>query len=114
MAGSAMGLLRLCVGFLTLLIAFDFRGGDRRPWEFGVVAAASVMSGLAGAAVAPRLKVMTSEENILTGALALVVAGGFVALVVGEVLGAAVLGSCIGFAAATGKLTSSVTRIPVP
>ena len=47
-----MGLLRMCVGFLTLLIAFDFRGGDRRPWEFAVVAGFSVASQLAGAAVA--------------------------------------------------------------
>ncbi len=103
MAGSAMGLLRGCVGFLTLLIAFDFRGGDRRPWEFGVVAGASVLSQLAGAGIAPRVRAATSEENLLTGSLALVVVGAFVALLVGDVLGAAILGSCVGFAAGAGK-----------
>lgn len=104
LAGSAMGLLRMCVGFLTLLIAFDFRGGDRRPWEFAVVAGFSVASQLVGAAVAPRIKAVTSEENILTGALALVVAGGVLSLLLGEVAGATVLGSCVGFAAGAGKL----------
>jgi hypothetical protein len=104
LAGSAMGLLRMCVGFLTLLIAFDFRGGDRRPWEFAVVAGVSVASGLVGAAVAPRLKALTSEENMLTGALGLVVVGTFFSLFIGEVLGAAIVGSCVGFGAAIGKL----------
>ena len=55
MAGSAMGLLRGIVGFLTLLLAFDFRGEGVPKWQFGVVAAASVLSGLIGAAIAPRI-----------------------------------------------------------
>lgn len=104
LAGSAMGLLRMCVGFLTLLIAFDFRGGGRRPWEFAVVGGVSVLSQLVGAAVAPKLKSLTSEENILTGALGLVVAGAFFALFINEVLGASIVGACVGFAAGTGKL----------
>ncbi len=104
MAGSAMGLIRACVGFLTLLVAFDFRGGDRPTWQFGVVGAASVLSQLVGAATAPRIRTITSEENLLTGVLGLLVAGGLVALVLGDVTGAAVLGSCVGFAAGGGKL----------
>lgn len=104
MAGSAMGLIRACVGFLTLLVAFDFRGGDRPTWQFGVVGAASVLSQLVGAATAPRIRTITSEENLLTGVLGLLVAGGLVALVLGDVAGAAVLGSCVGFAAGGGKL----------
>lgn len=104
LAGSAMGLLRMCVGFLTLLIAFDFRGGGREPWEFAVVAGVSVASQLVGAAVAPRLRVLTSEENILTASLGLVVGGAVLALLVSEVLGASIVGACVGFAAGTGKL----------
>lgn len=103
MAGSAMGLLRACVGFLTLLIAFDFRG-DRAPWQLGVVAGASVLSQLGGAAVAPRIRAHTSEENLLTGALGTVVFGGVLALVIGDVAGAAILGASVGFSAALGKL----------
>ena len=52
MAGSAMGVLRWCVGFLTLLVAFDFRG-DRATWQLGVVGGASILSQLGGAAAAP-------------------------------------------------------------
>ncbi|MFN8019635.1 MAG: MFS transporter [Acidimicrobiales bacterium] len=104
LAGSAMGLLRMCVGFLTLLIAFDFRGGDRKPWEFAVVAGVSVLSQLVGSALAPRLKALTSEENILTASLGLVVVGTFGALFLGEVLGACIVGACVGFASGTGKM----------
>lgn len=103
MAGSAMGLIRACVGFLTLLVAFDFRDG-RPAWQFGVVGAASVISQVAGAAVAPRIRALTTEENLLTGVLGLLVAGGFLSLVLGDVTGAAILGSCVGFAAGAGKL----------
>ena len=103
-AGTAMGLIRASVGFLTLLIAFDFRGGDRQPWQFALVGGASVLSQLLGAAVGPRIRKVTSEENLLTGVLALVAVGGFLALLLGDVAGATVLGSCIGFAAGGGKL----------
>ncbi|MCU1356942.1 MAG: putative major facilitator superfamily transporter [Acidimicrobiales bacterium] len=105
MAGSAMGLIRAAVGFLTLLIAFDFRGGDRPTWQFGVVGGISVLSQLVGAAAAPRIRKFASEENLLTGVLGLLVLGGFVSLVVlGDVGGAAALGACVGFAAGAGKL----------
>ncbi|CAN5574479.1 hypothetical protein BH10ACT1_BH10ACT1_33080 [soil metagenome] len=104
MAGSAMGLIRACVGFLTLLVAFDFRGGDRPAWQFGVVGAASVLSQLAGAAAGPRIRSLTSEENLLTGVLGLLVAGGLIAVVIGDVAGATILGACVGFAAGGGKL----------
>ena len=104
LAGAAMALLRGCVGFLTMLIAFDFRGGDRAPWQFAVVAGVSVLGGLIGAAVAPRLKERATEETILTASLGLVVAGAFGSLFIGEVLGACIVGASVGFAAALGKL----------
>lgn len=104
MAGSAMGLIRAAVGFLTLLVAFDFRGGGRPAWQFGFVGAVSVLSQLGGAAVAPRLRVFTTEENILSGVLGLLVAGGVASLLLADVGGAALLGGCVGFAAGAGKL----------
>jgi hypothetical protein len=97
LAGGAMSLLRGCVGFLTMLIAFDFRGG-------GLVAGVSVLAGLVGAAVAPRLRDLTSEETILTSSLGLVVGGAFASLFIGEVTGACIVGACVGFAASLGKL----------
>lgn len=104
MAGSAMGLVRACVGFLTLLVAFDFRGGDRPAWQFGLVAGVSVLSQLAGAAAAPHIRRLTSEENLLSACLALVVVGAVTAFLIGEVPGACLLGACVGFAAGAGKL----------
>lgn len=104
LAGAAMALLRGCVGFLTMLIAFDFRGGDKAAWQFGLVAGVSVLAGLIGAAVAPRLKEITTEETILTSSLGLVVGGAFASLFIGEVTGACIVGASVGFAAALGKL----------
>jgi len=104
LAGAAMALLRGCVGFLTMLIAFDFRGGDKAAWQFGLVAGVSVLAGLVGAAVAPRLKALATEETILTSSLGLVVGGAFASLFIGEVSGACIVGACVGFAAALGKL----------
>ncbi|MCU1455089.1 MAG: Major Facilitator Superfamily transporter, partial [Acidimicrobiales bacterium] len=103
LAGSAMGVLRGCVGFLTLLVAFDFKG-HRPAWQLGVVGGASVLSSLLGAAFAPRIRQLTSEENLLTAMLVLVVLGAVVATMVADVAGAALLGACIGFGAAAGKL----------
>jgi len=104
LAQAAMALLRGFVGFMTMLIAFDFRGGDKAAWQFGIVAAVSVLAGLVGAAVAPKLRDLTSEETILTSSLGLVVGGAFASLFIGEVAGACILGACVGFAAALGKL----------
>jgi hypothetical protein len=69
-----------------------------------VVGAASVLSQLAGAAAGPRIRAITSEENLLTGVLGLLVVGGFLSLLLGDVGGAALLGACVGFAAGGGKL----------
>lgn len=104
MAGSAMGVLRWCVGFLTLLVAFGFRGENGVTWQLGVIGAASVVSQLVGAAVAPRLRDITSEENLLTGALVTVMGGSLLSILLGDVTGAAVLGASVGFSAAIGKL----------
>lgn len=104
MAGSAMGLLRGVVGFLALLLAFDFRKIGVPKWQFGVVVGASVLSGLIGAAVAPRIRHATSEENMLTGVLALVFVAAIAALVIGQVVGAAIVSSAVGFAGSAGKL----------
>ncbi|HEY4376082.1 MAG TPA: MFS transporter, partial [Acidimicrobiales bacterium] len=102
LAASGMGVLRGCVGFLTILVAFEFRTGPK--WQLGLVAAASVLSGLVGAALAPRIRQFTTEENLLTAMLALVTGGALVSLFLDRVYGAALVGACIGLGAAAGKL----------
>ncbi len=104
LSASAMGLIRGIVGFLTLLLAFDFRRPDVPSWHFAVVAGVSVLGSLAGAAVAPRLRRVAPEERMLTGVLLLTVVAGTLACLVGGVQAAALLGAVVGVAATTGKL----------
>ena len=94
----------MIVGFLTLLLAFDFRGDDRPTWQFGLVGGVSVLVGLVGSAVAPGSGRGPARRTSSPAALALVVVGGIVALFLGDVVGAIVLGSCVGFAGTAGKL----------
>lgn len=103
-AAVAMALLRAVVGFLTFLVAFGFRRADAPSWWFGVVLAASMASGLVGAAVAPRLRGRLREEHILAGCLALAGAVGL-ALSRQTAWGfAAVMAAAVGLAAAAAKL----------
>jgi hypothetical protein len=80
-------------------------GGSGAPtWHFGVVLGASVLGGLVGAVLAPRLRAMTSEERILQGALLGTALAGLLAAAVGGLLGAAVVAMGVGVAASSGKL----------
>lgn len=72
-------------------------------WYFGVVVAASVAAGLAGAAVAPTLRRRYAVEHILLGSLILAVLAGVGGLLFGGLLGLVVLASGIAAAAAAGK-----------
>ena len=105
LAASAMGLLRGIVGFLTFLIAFNFRHGDAPSWWFGVVLAASMGGTLIGAAVAPRVREAVHEERILLWSLVLVAIVGLVAARSSDVrVWAAALAGTVAVAASAGKL----------
>jgi hypothetical protein len=64
-----MAVLRAVVGFITFLVAFDFRRSRAPAWWFGVVLAGSSVGSLLGAALAPRLRRVVREETILVGSL---------------------------------------------
>ncbi len=98
-ASSAMGFLRGAVGFITMLLAFDLRGGidpgptsagveighrvreglglerldlssgGAPPWHFGVALIGVGIGGLVGSAGVPRLRARLKEERILAYAL---------------------------------------------
>jgi len=104
LAASAMGLIRAIVGFLTLLLAFDFRRPGVPKWHFAVVAGISVSGSLLGAAISPRLRKSAPEERMLVGVLLVLVGTGAVAVVLGGLAGAAVLGAAVGMGSVTGKL----------
>jgi len=75
LAGSAMGLLRGAVGFLTFFLAFGLRENDEAPWVFGLVIVISGVGGFLGNIVAPQLRKITREEFILAGSLVLPAVG---------------------------------------
>ncbi|MEZ5376289.1 MAG: hypothetical protein R2733_07200 [Acidimicrobiales bacterium] len=133
LAASAMGYMRAVVGFLTMLLAFELRGGvDPGPtatgveighrireltglgrldlssggapaWHFGVVLAFTGLGGLGGAVTSPRLRAMVKEEKILAGSLAGVGVAGVLASLAGGLVGAATIAFAVGVAGGDGE-----------
>ena len=133
LAGSAMGVLRGIVGFMTFLLAFEFRGGrpgtnvkpfgaalgastalvrkinvagdPRAPaWHFGVVVAGAGIGALVGARVAPALRRRVAEERIVLGVLVLTAMVGVIATWNAGLLGAFMLSATVALTAGAGKL----------
>ncbi len=69
LAGSAMGLLRGAIGFLTFFLAFGLRDNDEPAWVFGAILLVTGVGGFLGNLVAPQLRKITREEVILAGSL---------------------------------------------
>ncbi len=104
LAAGGMGLLRGIVGFLSILVAFGLRSGDRPLWEYGVVGAAAVAGSLIGSLVAPKLRDVMREEAILITALgAVVVAAALSVVALSGVLAPLVIALAVGVAASGGK-----------
>lgn len=78
--------------------------GGAPTWHFGVVLGASVLGGLVGALLAPRLRSVTSEERMVQGALLGTAVAALVAASFGGLLGAAAIAAGVGVAASSGKL----------
>ena len=133
LASSAMGVLRGIVGFLTFLLAFEFRGGkegvDLEPlgaavgastaivrriditgdprapvWHFGLVVLGAGVGALVGARIAPALRRRVAEERIVLGVLLATAVVGLIASWNGGVLGAFLLSGMVALAAGAGKL----------
>lgn len=104
MAGSAMSLIRGSVGFMMFLIAFSLSDHGKPTFAMAIVGAAMAAFQQVGNVVAPRLRAITIEENLLTGVLAFMVAAGLAALVLPEVTGGVLVGAAVGLAAGIGKL----------
>jgi hypothetical protein len=69
LAGSAMGLLRGAIGFLTFFLAFGLRNNDEPAWVFGAILLVTGVGAFLGNLVAPQLRKITREEVILAGSL---------------------------------------------
>lgn len=77
--------------------------GPPPPWHFGAVIGASLVGGLIGAAIAPRLRRMLAEERILAGALGLIILCAIGALLTGGLIGSLILAFFVAIAAGGGK-----------
>lgn len=133
MAASAMGYLRVVVGFLTMLLAFSLKGGiDPGPtgagvelghrvrtalgltpidlatggapaWHFGLVLVATGVGGLAGAISSPHLRRLVVEEKILAGVLGGVAVFGVLGGLAGGLIGAMLVALAVAVAGQAGK-----------
>jgi hypothetical protein len=132
-ASSAMGYLRGAVGFITMLLAFDLRGGinpgpisagveighrvreslglerldlssgGAPPWHFGVALIGVGIGGLIGAAGVPRLRARLKEDRILAYALIGLTAFAVLAAISTGLAGAFIMAFAIALAAQGGK-----------
>lgn len=132
-AASAMGYVRALVGFLTMLLAFELRGGvDPGPtgpgveighrvrealgqarlelatggaptWHFGMVLVATGVGGLAGGFLSPKLRARYPEERILAGVLGFMAVAGALGALAGGLVGAMLVAFAAAVSAGAGK-----------
>ncbi len=132
-ASSAMGYLRGAVGFITMLLAFDLRGGidpgptsagvelghrvrellgperldltsgGAPPWHFGVALIGVGIGGMVGSLSVPRLRASLAEERILAYALIGLTGFGVLAAISTGLAGAFLMSFAIALAAQGGK-----------
>ena len=105
LASGAMGVLRGVVGFLAFLLAFELRRNDDPTWHFGIIVAFSAAGGLLGAALSPRIRRSTDEEDMLIGALGAAVLASLLAAWIGGLWGMAFIALALGITAGAAKLS---------
>ena len=103
LASSAMGLIRGIVGFLSFMLAFDFKNDGAPLWQLGVVAATAQIGFFIGAVAAPWLRKRLVEERILMGSLVIMVLGGIATALLGGLFGAALLSALVGAMSSAAK-----------
>ena len=133
LAATSMMIVRGIVGFVTMLLMFELRGGKdgldvstegaalggatatvrdiditgdpRAPvWHFVVVGLFAVVGTLGGVRFAPTLRRRLTEEQILLGAITVLVAGAIFAALSGGLFGTVIFACSLTAAAGTGKL----------
>ena len=103
-AGTAMAVMRGCVGFLTFLLAFLLKARGEAAWVFGVVLAASAGGGFIGVIITPRLRRRLREESILAASLLVPAVVALLAARDGGTLGAVAIGFTVAAGAAAGRI----------
>lgn len=102
-ASTAMSLIRGMVGFLSFMLAFDFKNAGAPLWQLGFVAATAQLGFFIGSLVVPRLRRVTSEERILVGSLIVTSVAGVITAFIGGLGGAALLSMMLGVTSCSAK-----------
>lgn len=103
-AGTAMAVMRGCVGFLTFLLAFLLKERGEEAWVFGLVLVAGAGGGFVGVMLTPRLRRVLREESMLAGALLVPAVVALLAARDGGTLGAVAIGFTVAAGAACGRI----------
>jgi predicted MFS family arabinose efflux permease len=104
-AGTAMMILRGCVGFLTFQLAFLLKGAGQPAWFFGVVLAMSAVGGFVGVVLTPVMRRRLKEETILSGALVVPAIVALFAARDGGRIGSVAIAFFVALGAASGRIS---------
>jgi len=102
-ASVAMSLIRGMVGFLSFMLAFEFKNAGAPLWQLGLVAATAQFGFFAGSLIVPRLRRVITEERILVGSLIVTSVAGLVTAFIGGLGGAALLSMMLGVTSCSAK-----------
>ncbi len=102
-ASVAMSLIRGMVGFLSFMLAFDFKNAGSPLWELGLVAATAQLGFFIGSLIVPRLRRVITEERILVGSLLVTSVAGLITAFIGGLAGAALLSMVLGITSCSAK-----------
>ena len=102
-ASVAMSLIRGMVGFLSFMLAFEFKNASAPLWQLGLVAATAQFGFFVGSLIVPRLRRVTTEERILVGSLIVTSVAGLVTAFIGGLGGAALLSMMLGVTSCSAK-----------
>jgi MFS-type transporter involved in bile tolerance (Atg22 family) len=103
-SGTAMAVMRGCVGFITFQLAFILKGSGQPAWFFGVVLAASAVGGFLGVIITPVLRRKLKEETILAGALVIPAIVALFSARDGGRVGSVAIAFAIAVGAASGRI----------
>ena len=103
LALTAMSVLKVLVGFLTFLLAFDLRRMHAATWWFGLALGASVAGSVVGVILVPRIRRRFTEQQVLAVSLWLIAMAATITVSIGGLGMQASLAFVIGLSAAAAK-----------
>jgi hypothetical protein len=103
LARTAMSVLKMLVGFLTFLLAFDLRRMHAATWWYGFVLGSSVAGSLVGVILVTRIRRRFTEQQVLAVSLWVVTLAAGITVSIGGLVVQAFLAFVLGLAASAAK-----------